>query len=260
MAATVSGSGPAVVLLHGQPGRGSDWESVVPLLAPRFTVIVPDRLGYGRTGGRAAGFAANAEATCELLDRLGRRSAIVAGHSWGGGVGLALAEAFPDRVAGLVLVASVAPGEAPSRLDRALARPVVGSAVAAVAQGSARLALGWRPLRAIFERRLPAHVSRMLGTSWRQEGVTGSFAVEQRALVDELDGLGPGMASLRAPTVVVSGTADRVVPPSAGRRLVAGIAGATQVLVDGAGHLLPAAHPGAVASAVVEVARRAGSG
>ncbi|MST32634.1 alpha/beta fold hydrolase, partial [Acidimicrobiaceae bacterium USS-CC1] len=65
------GEGPVVVLLHGQPGTSADWSAVVPLLADRFRVLAPDRPGYGRTAGPAAGFAGNAEAVLAHLDRAG---------------------------------------------------------------------------------------------------------------------------------------------------------------------------------------------
>ena len=93
-----NGEGPAVILLHGQPGSAADWDAVVPLLAPDFTVVVPDRPGYGRTGGPARGFAGNATAVLDLLDHMGIARAIAVGHSWGGGVALAVAEVAPVRV------------------------------------------------------------------------------------------------------------------------------------------------------------------
>ena len=42
-----AGSGPPVVLLHGWPGDRTDYEAVVPLLAPDFDVVVPDLRGFG---------------------------------------------------------------------------------------------------------------------------------------------------------------------------------------------------------------------
>jgi pimeloyl-ACP methyl ester carboxylesterase len=259
LAADVTGTGPTVLLLHGQPGSAANWSAVIPALRSRFTVIAPDRLGYGRTGGRAAGFAVNAEATCELLDRLERRSAIVVGHSWGGGVALALAEAHPERVDGLVLVASVGPDERIGVVDRVLALRPVGAVVASVALRSAARALAHPTVRLMVDRRLPAAAtSEALGAAWRDGGLARSFAIEQRALVDELPALGAGLAALGMPTAVLYGTADRIVPPVTGDHLAARMGDATVVRVDGGGHLLPYANPETVAAAVDDVARRAG--
>lgn len=260
LVADVTGEGPAVVLLHGQPGSASDWAGVVPLLRPRFTVVVPDRLGYGRTGGKAAGFAANARAVASLLDRLDRPRAILAGHSWAGGVALALAETHPDRVEGLVLVASVGPGERAGTLDRLLAVPPLGRVLAALAIGAGRRALSHPTVRALVDRRVPSPTTDQLAKAWRQQGLARSFAIEQQALVEELSRLAPGLAAIKAPTAVLSGSADHIVAPATARRLAATIPGATLTTIPGAGHLLPFDHPGAVADAVGRVALRAGRG
>jgi len=106
------------VLLHGQPGSSSDWRAVADNLATDHRVIVPDRLGYGLTGGPAAGFATNANAVAKLLGSLGVDGALIVGHSWAGGVALEMALDFPHHVAGLGLVSSVAPAEPAARFDK----------------------------------------------------------------------------------------------------------------------------------------------
>src|SRR5207253_1338960 len=126
LAAGDVGEGPAVVLIHGQPGSGADWSRVVERLQDDFRVVTPDRPGYGDTGGPAGGMVDNADAIVSLLDRLDIEAATVVGHSWGGGVALLLAHRHPDRVRGLVLVASIGPLFRPSPLDRLLALPALG--------------------------------------------------------------------------------------------------------------------------------------
>ncbi len=44
-----AGSGPVVVLVHGIAGSSTTWESIVPMLADRYTVIAPDLLGHGES-------------------------------------------------------------------------------------------------------------------------------------------------------------------------------------------------------------------
>lgn len=263
LSAAVHGTGQPVVLLHGQPGSGSDWDRVVPLLRDSFEVIVPDRPGYGATGGEATGFAGNAEAVVGLLDRLGVASAIAAGHSWGGGVALALAEAHPARVCGLVLVASVAPGEPVGWDDRLLAAPFIGEAIAAVTIGIAGRVLGMQGVQALADRRLGGTALEAVRTVSRLTGahsgarVWRSFVSEQRCLIAELDALGPGLSALRVPAAVLNGSADRVVPPAVADALSSALQGASHTVVEGAGHLLLHLHPAAVAEAVREVAGRA---
>ena len=258
LVADVRGAGPAVVLLHGQPGSGSDWEPVTVLLEAERTVIVPDRPGYGRTGGRARGFRGNAAAVVALLDRLGIERAIVVGHSWGGGVAIALAEHHRSRVRGLVLVSSVSPDQPLSRLDRALAMPPIGQVVTAAGLYLASLVLAAPPVRGLIKRRHGSEkraLAVMIET-WREERVWDSFVTEQRSLVDELPLLGPGLASIATPTVVIVGDADRIVPPTAGRQLAARIPHAELVELAGAGHLLAHERPQVVVDAVRQVSGR----
>lgn len=256
-AAVHPGRGPAVVLLHGQPGTGSDWQWVVPFLSPDFTVVVPDRPGYGCTGGPATGFAGNAAAVVALLDRLGIERAVLVGHSWAGGVALEAAVAHPARVAGLVLVSSVAPGEGVNWEDRLLAVPVVGEVIAGTAIGGLGLLLGNQQMQDLADRRLGGRardaivaVSRLTRSptrAWR------SFVAEQRALLDEFDHLTGRLGSIAAPTVILHGDSDHIVAPAVADRLQAAIPGSSRHVLAGAGHLLPHDRPDAIAAAVREV-------
>jgi pimeloyl-ACP methyl ester carboxylesterase len=262
MVADRSGSGPAVVLLHGQPGSGPDWEPVARLLKPDFTVVTVDRPGYGRTGGPATGFAGNARALIEVLNRFAIDSAIAVGHSWGGGVAIAAAEHYPERIAGLVLVASVGPGEPVGWEDRLLAAPVIGEFVAGMTIGLPGRLLGFDRVQSYVDHFLTAPVRNAVGSLTRLTGArTGSpvwrsFLAEQRALLTELDELGPGLAALDLPTVILNGNADHVVRPAVGERLAAAVPGASHVVIPGVGHALPREQPDMVADAVRAVARR----
>lgn len=258
LAARVRGQGQAVVLLHGQPGSAADWSGVAEQLAGDYRVIVPDRLGYGSTGGRPGGFSANAAAVARLLRTVGATDAVVVGHSWGGGVALQAAVEFPHLVKALVLVSSVSPDDRPSRLDRLLARPVLGTALAAATLSTAGTFLSWGPGRAYAGWRLrsgwPEHLAEV-ARDLRRPSTWASFAVEQRALVHELPKMAAPARRISAPTVVLVGTADKVVPPQAGRRLASVLPQAVLRQVEGAGHLLPQLRPTEVAGAIREAAR-----
>jgi pimeloyl-ACP methyl ester carboxylesterase len=104
--------GPApVVLLHGFMGSGSYWGGAFDPLAERGPLVVPDLLGFGRSpmptaGDDGAGYDADAHAAAllTLLDELGVAApAVVAGHSFGGLIGLRLASLRPDRVRAVVM-------------------------------------------------------------------------------------------------------------------------------------------------------------
>ena len=266
LVADVYGTGPPVVLLHGQPGTAVDWQHVVPLLSDRFTVIVPDRLGYGRTGGGAGDFRQNAWAVARLLDRLGLEGAVVTGYSWGGGVALAFAELFPSRITGLVLVASVGPGDLFKWEDRVLAAPLLGETVAALALGSIERILHRRRVQALIDRYLRGRLRKAvdllidLTSAGNSTAMWRSLVVEQRFLLRDVERLNSALETVVAPTAVINGSADRTVLPSVSDYLATGIPGATHTVLAGAHHLLPREHPDAVAAAVVQVAERAWPG
>jgi pimeloyl-ACP methyl ester carboxylesterase len=257
------GEGPPVVLLHGQPGSAADWQWVVPKLASSYSLLVPDRPGYGRTGGPAQGFHANARSVVGLLDRRAIDRAVVVGHSWAGGVAIALAETFPERVAGLVLVSSVGPGERMGWDDRLLATPVLGETIAMLTIGLPGRLLGNERVQRVADRRLHGQaldaVRAIAGLTGGGAGtrVWRSFVVEQRAMLEELEGLGLGLTAIAAPTEILNGKADRIVPASVGELLERSIAGAQRTLIPDVGHLVPHDRPSAVAEAVRRVWDRA---
>jgi 3-oxoadipate enol-lactonase len=252
------GGQPTVVLLHGQPGGSSDWYRVIPILAPYTNLVATDRPGYGRRGGVAGGFRANAEAVIGLLDRMKVPRALMVGHSWGGGVALSLASEWPDRVAGLVLVASVSPGAGLSRADRLLAAGFVGPAASAAMFSAGSAALSLPVVRSrLAHLRLghdDADVAAYAGRL-RQRLLWSSFVIEQRALVSELAPLASELGRINAPTTVLAGTADRLVPLRTARLLAGQIPGAQLVELSGAGHLIPQRHPTLVATSVLRMIR-----
>lgn len=259
-----TGGETAVVLLHGQPGTAGDWQWVLPLLEGRYTVVVPDRPGYGRTGGAATGFAGNADALAGLLDRLGLAQAVVVGHSWGGGVAVAFAGAHPERTKAMVLVSSVGPGGHLGWDDRLLALPVLGEALAAGVIGAAGYLLGRSRIQAVADRRLSGRARDAVASLTRLTGggsaVWRSFVAEQRALVDELDQLSGVLGGIAVPTAVVHGRRDRLVPADVARANASAIPRSSLHILDGVGHLIPHDRPDAVAAAVDEVAAASAAG
>lgn len=104
-----TGSGPALVLLHGGgPGASGvgNWTSNIPALAEHFSLVVPDLPGYGRSSkdlDQSDPFGDLAYAVRGLLDELDIERAHLVGNSYGGGAALRLALDRPDRVDRMVL-------------------------------------------------------------------------------------------------------------------------------------------------------------
>ena len=98
----IGGDGPPVLLLHGYPQTHITWRRVAPVLAEKYTVIIPDLPGYGasrahamvpRWTKRRVGAALVA-----LMRHLGHDRFAIAGHDRGARVGYRLALDHPTRV------------------------------------------------------------------------------------------------------------------------------------------------------------------
>jgi pimeloyl-ACP methyl ester carboxylesterase len=95
-----TGSGPAVVLVHGYGASLDSWASVVPAIAGRHRTIAIDLKGFGWTSRPEGDYspAAQAQLVWRVLDKLKVVDVAIVGHSWGSSVALAMAVAQPARV------------------------------------------------------------------------------------------------------------------------------------------------------------------
>jgi 3-oxoadipate enol-lactonase len=246
-------SNDPVLLLHGQPGAAADWEPVRGALGDAVRTIAIDRPGWDRRSA-VTDLAGNATAACAALDAAGFARATVVGHSLGAAVAAWLACTRPERVGRLVLVSPAANTDSLGAVDYLLAAPVVGWLASVGAMAGGGLVLGARPLRrwvaeatALDDRYLRAAGRLLLApAAWR------SFVREQRFLVRDLPALEQRLGAVGAPTTIVAGTGDHVVPIAASRRLASQIPGAELLMVEHAGHLLHVQHARRLAEVILE--------
>jgi pimeloyl-ACP methyl ester carboxylesterase len=92
--------GPPILLVHGWPQNWWTWRNMIPDLADRFRVIVPDLRGHGWTESPSGGYAKEQLASdlLALLDALGVDRVTWVGHDWGAFVGLLAALRVPARI------------------------------------------------------------------------------------------------------------------------------------------------------------------
>jgi pimeloyl-ACP methyl ester carboxylesterase len=109
-----SGSGPAVILLHGYAETSRMWRPLIPRLAEKFTVIAPDLPGIGDSAIPPDGLDMKTAATRihALVRSLGIERARVVGHDIGLMVAYAYAVQFPSEVEKLALMDAFLPGVA----------------------------------------------------------------------------------------------------------------------------------------------------
>jgi pimeloyl-ACP methyl ester carboxylesterase len=115
-----AGGGPPVVVLHGFAMRPSTYGGLVRLLEKRCRVYVPDLFAVR---GRWS-FSKVLEAFKDTVDDLGLDRFSLIGHSFGGGIELAFASRFPDRVVELVFSDSLASSREWSLAAEVLQHPV----------------------------------------------------------------------------------------------------------------------------------------
>jgi pimeloyl-ACP methyl ester carboxylesterase len=106
------GSGPALILLHGYAQTSRMWNGIMPVLAQRFTVIVPDLPGIGNSDVPADGLdmTTAARRIHTLARSLGVERARVVGHDIGLMVAYAYAAQYPTEVEKLVEMDAFLPG------------------------------------------------------------------------------------------------------------------------------------------------------
>ncbi len=244
------GTGPAVLLLHGQPGTHKDMDPIARLLEGRARVLNADRPGYGQTLGVAQSLVAQAEGFAELLEHRKAAPAVIVAHSFAGGIALLLAANHPELVSGLVLVTPIGGAGSITAGDWVLAAPAVGTLASAITLAGFGL--------------VAPQVAKWLGTSALSANVpeapTGlpliefrSFVAEQRFLMGDANLVDRAIEKVRCPVVVVIGGRDIIIPPAAGRDLAARLSDAELVELAELGHFIPRDAPEVVAEAVVNL-------
>jgi pimeloyl-ACP methyl ester carboxylesterase len=102
-AVTGDPAAPPMVLLHALGERGSDWAPILPAFAARYRVYAPDLRGHGDTDWPGDySFQLMRDDVIGLLDHLGLREVVLAGHSMGAVVAYLVTIARPDLVARLI--------------------------------------------------------------------------------------------------------------------------------------------------------------
>lgn len=243
----ITGSGPAVLVIHGIGGGYDQGLYLGQLGAEGFRLISISRFGYlGTPLPREATPAAQADAIAALLDALGIAEVAIVGISAGGPSSLQFAMRHPERCAALVMVSAVN-----------YAVPAHFLNLAGWFKRTYRSDfLGWLLIRqfrwillSIFgiagralKRITPAQkqwIDRafeiMLPVRWRAEGIVNDL--EQIASLDRLP-----LESIKAPTLVVHAKDDKIVLVDQGRYSAAQIKGARYVELESGGHFLLGQH------------------
>jgi 3-oxoadipate enol-lactonase len=235
---TDTGSGPALLLVHGFGGAKEDFADHIDALAARHRVVTFDLRGHGESDGPSdiAAYSLDRMAADVLgvADALGIDTFRLLGHSMGGMVARRVVLAHPARVAALVLM-DTSPGPiahiAPDALEAAatvmldegkeVLKPLLDAAAPLETPAYEQL-LAARPGFEEFEAR-----------KW-EALAPAMWAAMAREMARQPDQLAL-LAGVRCPTLVIAGEQDKPFV-EASRQMAATIPGAELVVIPDAGH------------------------
>jgi pimeloyl-ACP methyl ester carboxylesterase len=237
-----SGSGPALLLVHGLLGHSFSWRRVIPALARQARVYAVDLPGSGFSDpplGADAALRASSQRLLRFMDAIGVSRCDVLGSSYGGAVAMMAAALAPERFRRLMLAAPVNPWSSRGKL---LARLVCSPPVAPFCL---RILPRLDMLHEFYFRRLWGDTRRILpGTlagymePLRKRGtLTHTLRVLQSWNRDlqELRSMLPRIAHL--PTLLIWGNQDAAVNPASAQQLKRGFKDCRVLTLEGVGHL-----------------------
>jgi len=254
---------PPIVMIHGASSNLETMRLPVgDILAKHHRVILIDRPGHGWSGRDRltdSTPAIQARMIDEALGKLGVKGAIVVVHSWAGALGSLMAMNYPERVAGLVMLAGVSypwPGGV-GTYNRIVTMPVIGPLLAYTITLPLGLFLAEPGTRGVFlPQTMPLDYAKdaaislvlrpreFLANAW--DLVTLKSAVAEQA---------PRYASIGIPVVVMHGDADTTVSLNIhSRPFAAAVPGAKLIVLSGVGHMVQNAVPDLVVREIEQMA------
>lgn len=235
-----AGSGFPLLLIHGWAAWSYSWRKNIPALSKYAKVYALDLLGFGLSSKtRAAGYSLAAQAghVLQFLDALGLEQVVLGGHSMGGEIAMRVAARAPERVAGLLLVASTgySPVTLPAGLRLALRIPGLAHAVVRATVANARFAR--RTLNTAY-----ADPSALTAADVNGYLLPGRTPGAIQTLVQFFRQMDFGQAvdcipTLGQPALVIWGARDPWWPLAHGQRLAQELPAARLHVFPGAGHV-----------------------
>jgi 3-oxoadipate enol-lactonase len=228
---------PSLFTDHHMWGR-----QVAALRAAGWRTIALDPPGHGQSPGPGRGFTMDecAEAAVQVLDGMNVRAPVVLlGVSWGGIVGPRVALRAPDRVKGMVLFNTTA--EAPTLPVRANCTLLTWLlAIGALDTTVDRMLLSMQ--LSAGTRRLHPEIGAELAQRFRGWDRRALINTVRSVLVDR-DGVLDALPGVSAPTLIVSGEQDTILPSPLNQRIADKMPNARHVVAPAAAHLVPLETP-----------------
>jgi pimeloyl-ACP methyl ester carboxylesterase len=250
------GEGKPLLMIHGLGGNALNWMAVGPGLSEHHHTLALDLTGFGQTPlfHRSAAVGANARLVHTFVEQVVGEPVILMGNSMGGHIAIVEAADHPRWVRALILVDPAIPGVRVIRPQAGL----LGVAAALSIPGLAEIVLDRRVRELGAERLVKQTIDVVAADPARIDPAVIRAHVEltreranlgrqySRAFLQATRSLGLRMADPRfwtkvkkvsAPTLVVHGKLDRLIPVSAARDLVRRRPDWTLEVLEGVGHV-----------------------
>jgi pimeloyl-ACP methyl ester carboxylesterase len=243
------GEGDPLVLIRGLGSNADHWYAQMPDLSRHYRVITFDNRGIARSTDPGGPFTIPdmAEDTIRLMNALGIKLAHVLGLSLGGMIAQEMAIRHPQRIKGLILVVTLCGGQhqvvaeeaVREKFQRMVVEDSVDAKIMALDVFFAPRTIKERPqvLQAYAEvsMKYPAGME-ILQRQWE--------AASRHDTYDRLD-------RIKAPTLVLTGEEDVLIPPGNSEIMAERIPGAALLVVPGGGHQIMIEQPQACNQAIV---------
>jgi pimeloyl-ACP methyl ester carboxylesterase len=257
--------GPPILLLHGASSNLEAMRRPLgDLLAKHHRVILIDRPGHGwsiRERELDATPEVQARMIEEALAKLGGPQVIVVVHSLAGALGARIALDYPERIAGLVMLAPVTHPwyGGVGFYNSAVTTPIVGPLLAYTITLPLGLLVADKSARAVFlPQTMPENFVKDTATPLllrpREFLANARDLVTLKAAVTEQ---APRYGNIRAPVTIISGDVDKTVSTVIHSRLFAGaVPNAKLIVLPGIGHMIQNAVPDLVVSEIETMMER----
>lgn len=240
-----SSSSPPLVLLHGFPGSGRDWDGLCALLPGGVQARTPEFAWLRARAPRRLSLRDLVFSTAAGLRAQGGPVDLV-GHDWGGAVAWWLAGLFPDLVHSLTICAAPHPAAYAAHFEALEAggqRDFIHSLLARPDDEPlhlwARGAVAWD--------RLDRPSKSLISTALERSDPQALRALYRNSLLAPPGPRDEPCPPIHCPTLIVHGAQDSYFPQEVMHASLAHVAGPARFeILDEAGHFFPLTHPGAL--------------
>lgn len=219
-----AGQGPTLILIHGIGGSSASWRDVIPSLSKAYRVIALDLPGYGKSDRPRVDYSVEYYATVlkHTIDAVGGDRVALVGNSLGGWIAAVTAMNHPQSVSHLILVDSAGlKGDHPPsvNLDPATQKE-------------------FEVLLQAFYHDTTRLTKEFVDKEWKyRKSVRRTIQETMKSLNTKSPSLDGRLREIKAPTLVIWGKQDKLIPVEVASRFAKGIPTSTVTIIDNAGHM-----------------------